>query len=238
MYGWRARIGLMVPSSNTTMESEIGRHVPEGVSLHVARFTIVDADPDDYREMEARNEVERCADLLADVDPDVVIYGSTAGSFLEGLGYETTMETRLRETAGVPGIATGASIKRAFDALDLKSLVVVTPYPKWFNDKETEYLEESGYDVVELVGREIEQNTDIGSQPPNRAYRQARAIDDADADGVFISCTNYRSFEIIGPLEQDLGKPVVTSNQAALWDGLRTAGIEDSGIELGSLFDE
>ena len=134
----------------------------------------------------------------------------------------------------MPAVATAASIKRAFDALDLESLAIATPYIQDLNDREEQFLGEAGYKVVDLRELGLEANAAIGSQTPENAYRQVRKLDHGDADGVFVSGTNYRTFEIIEQLEDDLDKPVVTSNQATLWDAMRNAGVD---LPLGRLFE-
>lgn len=234
MYGWRSRLGLIVPSSNTTNEPEFYRRLPEGVSLHTARMHLEEANAQALERM--ADEVERCADLLSTANVDAIAYGCTTGSLVKGAGYDEEIESRLTEAANVPAVATAASIKRALDALEVQSLAITTPYIQDLNDREQKFLDDAGYEVVDITGLELEPNYDIGSQRPEVAYRKAKALDHQNADGVFISCTNYRTFEIIEQLEADLGKPVVTSNQATLWDVLRRMDV-NVDLSLGSLFD-
>jgi maleate isomerase len=126
MYGWRGRLGLVVPSSNTTNEPEFHRHLPEGVSLHAARMHLEDATADALEAM--ADEVERCADLLDTADVDAVAYGCTTGSLVKDAGHDEEIRSRIAERIEVPAVATAASVKRAFDALDLRSLAIATPY--------------------------------------------------------------------------------------------------------------
>lgn len=233
MYGWRTRLGLVVPSSNTTNEPEFYEHLPEGVSLHTARMRLEDATADELERM--ADEIERCVDLLSTADVDVLAYGCTTGSLVKGDGYDEEIEARLSDAAGVPAVATAASVKRAFDALGVDSVAVATPYVEDLNDRERAFLEAAGYEVTEMSWLDIGPNLDIGAQTPQTAYRQAASVDTDDAGGVFVSCTNYRTFDVIEQLEADLGKPVVTSNQATLWDALRTVGL-DVDLGLGQLF--
>lgn len=234
MYGWRTRLGVIVPSSNTTNEPEFYRYVPDGVSVHTARMRLSDANAADLEAM--AEDIERCGALLATADVDVVAYGCTTGSLVKGPGYDEDIEARLSDAVGAPAVATAAAVKRAFDTLDIERVAITTPYIEDLNERETAFLEAAGYDVLAIDGLDLEPNLDIGAQLPETAYREARAIDTPDAEGVFISCTNYRTFECIEPLETDLGKPVVTSNQATLWNALRRAGIE-SDLPLGTLFE-
>lgn len=234
MNGWRGRLGLIVPSSNTTNEPEFYRTLPEGVSLHTTRMRLEDADAENLVDM--ANEIERCVELLATADVDAVAYGCTTGSLVKGSGYDEEIESRIEAEADAAGVATAAAIKRAFDALGLDSLAITTPYIDDLNRREEEFLEEAGYEVVDMTGLGIRSNLEIGEQRPETAYREARKLD-IDADGVFVSCTNYRTFEIIEPLERDLGLPVVTSNQATLWDALRRLDVEPPEEAPGRLFE-
>ena len=234
MNGWRTRLGLIVPSSNTTNEPEFYDSLPDGVSLHTARMRLEDTTADDLEQM--AGEIARCADLLSTANVDVVAYGCTTGSLVKGHGYDEEIESRLSAATEVPAVATAASVKRAFAVLNLDSVAIATPYIDNLNKKEKNFLEERGYEVTAISGLQISQNVKIGAQYPETAYREARTVNTSDADGMFLSCTNYRTFEIINQLETDLGKPVVTSNQATLWDALRIANV-DVTLDLGRLFE-
>lgn len=238
MYGWRARVGLIIPSSNTTNEPEFAGVLPEGVSLHTARMYLTENEPDELETMTA--DVERCGELLATANVDVLAYGCTTGSLVKGSGYDEEIERRLEETTGIVSVATAASIKRAFDALGVDRIAIATPYEQELDERERRFLEDAGYDVAEIRGLGIRMNTEVGAQPLMRSYRQAsdliKRLSDA-VDAIFISCTNYRTFETIPLLEEDTGVPVVTSNQATLWDALRRANVSTTGLELGRLFE-
>lgn len=235
MYGEEGRVGLVVPSSNTTNEPEFVRALPDGVSLHASRMRLADVDAESLSAM--ADDATECASLLATADVDVIAYGCTTGSLVHGPGYDEDIEARLETAAGVPAVATAASIKRAFDALDVESIAVTTPYIEDLNRREAEFLESAGYDVVDIDGLGLSSNLEIGAQEPETAANAARNVDDPAADAVFISCTNYRTFEIIPELERELDKPVVTSNQATLWDALNQLDTDvRPTIDLGQLF--
>lgn len=230
MYGWRARIGLMTPSVNTTTEPEFSRNLPDGVSLHTARVPLTGGTTAGIERMRAG--IDRCAELLADASVDVVALGCTSGTFFE----EERIESRISEPTGVPAVATAASLKRAFDALGIESVTISTPYTDELNDLEVEFMEESGYDVVAIDGLGIEDGLRMGRASPESVYRQAVETSCPTADAHVISCANYRTFEVVGAIEADIGKPVLTSNGVVLWDALRTVGIGD-GLDLGTLFE-
>jgi len=228
MNGWRARIGLVVPSSNTTAEPEFTTVSPAGVSVHAARMPLENVTADDLDTM-ADRAIE-CAELLRHADVDVVAYACTTGSLIHGHGFDAELEAEIEATAGCPAVATALSVERALDALDCRRIALATPYIDDLTRREVEYVEESGREVVAVDGREIEANTDIGSLAPEDAYRQVKTLfEDTNAnepDGVFLSCTNYPSLSAIDLLEDDLELPVVTSNMATIWDTLQTLDVD------------
>jgi maleate isomerase len=235
MYGKDGRLGLVVPSSNTTNEPEFAGALPDGVSLHASRMRLADVDAESLSAM--ADDATECASLLATADVDVVAYGCTTGSLVHGPGYDEDIEAHLEAEAGVPAVATAASIKRAFDELGVDSVAVTTPYIDDLNRREADFLEAAGYDVVAIDGLGLSSNTEIGAREPETAANAARNVDDPAAEAVFISCTNYRTFEIIPQLERELDKPVVTSNQATLWNALHEMkGDVRPTIDLGQLF--
>lgn len=237
MFGWRARVGLIVPATNAVNAPEWRDHLPEGVSLHTARMSQPPgADIAALDEMVTN--YEGAAERLGQAEVDVVAFGCTTGSLFKGYGYETEIETTMQEAADVPAVATSGSIQRAFEALGVESLAVVTPYIEELNEKEREFLTDAGFTVTQIDGLGIEEAIDIGKRPADESYRHARGLEPIDADALFISCTAYRTFEHIRYLEHDLDVPVVSSNQATLWDTLRTVGVDYSDIELGRLFEE
>lgn len=236
MYGWRARIGLICPTTNTVNETEWHTHLPDGVSLHSGLMELEKVDVEGLNELnEGPEGYKKAAEKLKEKELDVIAYGGTSASMLQsGLGER--IEENLENIAGCSGVATSAAVKRAFSSLDLQSIAVATPYIDEVNERVEDYIESEGYHVTCLDGKGIKTPTNIGKQSPKTAYRQAKKVNNPDADGIFISCTDYRTFDIIDSLESDLGKPVVTSNQATLWNSLQAANIDCSDLELGELF--
>lgn len=232
MYGWRARIGLIVPSLNTTAESEFGAHLPDGVSVHTARLKLEAGNTEELRDM--TDELDPCCGRLATADVDVITLGCTTSSILNG---PEDLEARITDRFDVPSVTTAASIGRALSALDARRIAVATPYVDRLNDIERDYLAEQGFEVTAFDGLGIETGQAIGERFPESAYRQARAMDLGNAEALVISCANYRTAEIHEALEADLDLPVVTSNQATLWDTLAHLGTDPQNAGYGRLFD-
>lgn len=236
MYGWRGRIGLLVPSTNTVNEPEFYRHLPPGVSVHTARIPYEESRVEKQQQM--IDQMQPYARDLVSANVDILVFGCTSGSLVNGPGHEEKIERILTDIGGgIPAVATAASILRAFDALDLDSIAVLTPYPDELDKREREFIEAAGHTVVTIGGPSVYSGEKKGDFTPETVYRLACELDSPDADGLFVSCTNFRTAEIIPKLEADLDKPVVTSNQATLWDALTTLGVDCADIPLGSLFE-
>lgn len=237
MYGWRARIGVLTVSSDRTTENEYRRALPEGVALHGGRLLLPEGklEPAGLEAMieEANTEAEK----LRTADVDVIALAMTSASFREGAGYARELEAELEERVGVPVRAAAASATRALDALGIESVAVHTPYVESINQLLEAYLTDSGYDVIDVRGLGLETDSEIGARVPEGTYREVKELRFDEADGVFISCTGYRTFEAIPVLEADLSMPVISANQATVWDVLNTAGISDPAIPLGRLFE-
>lgn len=236
MYGWRGRLGLIVPSSNTTMEMELHDYLPEGVSLHTSRMPLRNVTEEELLKMSAL--AVESARLLKDAGVELILYGCTSGSFIGGENFEKELETKIEDEVNIPVVSTSTAIVEALKILDAQSLLVITPYTAEINEREKEFLEANSFEVLDIRGFGIEENLQIGRLEPYEAYRLAKASFIEEADAIFISCTNLRTFEIIHALERDLGLPVVTSNQASLWLALREMDVMDRIPELGKLFTE
>ena len=234
MYGWRLRIGLIVPSSNTTMEPEFYRVCPEGVSIHTARVPLEEVTPDALVKM--ADYVLDAAKMLETADVNVIVYGCTSGTLIGGVEWERELTSKIERKTGVETITTASAVVQALKALDMKRVVVATPYIDKINELEKKFLEEHGVKVLFIKGLGIVKNIEIGKLAPWISYRLAKEVFKPEADGIFISCTNFRTLEIIEKLERDLGKLVVTSNQASIWAALRT--IKESIEGYGKLLRE
>jgi len=234
MYGWRARIGLIVPSSNTTMEEEFRKILPEGVSIHISRIRLRTVTRKELIEME--KGIDKAANELSDAEADIIVFGCTTGSLVGGYGYDIKLSKRIEKVSGRPALTTSTAVINAFKALNIKKVSVATPYIDELNIDEKRFFEDNGFKVVDIKGLGLRNNIDIGKQPPNVSYRLAKSLNLNGVECVFISCTNFRTIEIIRPLEMDLGIPVVTSNQATFWYTFKKLGIMYKNDLLGKLF--
>lgn len=237
MYGWRACVGLVVPGVNTVMETEFGTYLPEGVTPHAARLESVPELTVEHLSG-VYPDLDDAATRLAEADIDCCAYGLgiTPASVTGGATHDDEVESRIRAATGVEGVAGSRSLRRALDALDASRVAMLTPYTDDVNDYLVDHADDWGYDIVSVEGFRVSRGRDIRERTVETVYRQTRALDHGDADAVVIGGTNQRSGPVLATLEADLGKPVVSANQAILWDVLRRLEIGAS-VEWGALFE-
>lgn len=237
MAGRKFRIGLLVPSSNTTLEVEFWRSVPAGVSVHSSRLEIRETTLAGLTAMD--KELDHSVDLLATAGVDLICYGCTTGSLREGIEQESVLQRRIEERAGVPTVTTASAVVNELRRLEVRRLAVATPYIEELNVKEQEYLESAGFQVVGIEGLGIRENLDIGRCLPEQAASLGRAVMAAhpEAEALFISCTNFPTMQILGPLSNELRKPVVSSNEATILSALAWGGFSRDPLRLVARFE-
>lgn len=236
MYGWRAKLGVMVPSSNGTMEPDYQKVNIDGVAFFYSRIKITGENKEEIENM--FNQVPRAAKELADECVDIIAFGCTGGSFIGGLDYDKKIIENIEKTTDIKGTTTSTAVIKALKVLDLKKIIAVTPYPDFLNEKEIEFLEGNGFKVLKIKGLGFTVPKDEEEFHPGKIYRMIKEMYTTDIDGVFISCTNFRGMDVINALETDLNVPVVTSNQATLWDMLRLVGVNEKIENCGRLLRE
>lgn len=233
---WRARIGYVLLAMEQTIEDDVFRLTPPGVGSHFSRVPMPNAVTVENL-LAVADELPRAAALiLPEVTLDAITYACTSGSLVVG-------EERVQEqlAKGAPGAKTTSLVTgaiRALHTLKTKRVVIATPYLDEINVLEGEYFNKRGLEVLEIQGLNITNDEDIVRVSPTYMRDFARSLDHPEADAIFISCGALRVLDIIEDLEQLVGKPVVTSNQAMVWDALRLAGIADRIEGYGCLFRE
>jgi len=235
MYGWRGRIGLLVPSANTVVEPEFAAMAPAGVHAFASRMLNLRADVDDNHAMLAH--AERAATELGRLKPDVVAFACTSGSFVDGVSGQEALRRSLERAAGCPAVTTTGAVAAALRDLGVTRISMATPYLDEVNEREVAFLQAEGFQVLKFKGLQIADAFSIGQVEPSEVYRLARSVVTPEAEALFISCTNFRTIEVIDALEQDTGLPVVTSNQTTFWACLETVNCQESIIGYGRLLE-
>jgi maleate isomerase len=169
--------------------------------------------------------------------PDIILFACTIGSFLGGQGYDEEISAKITQATGIQSITTASTVLEAIQSLGLKKITLISPYPEGTGIKEKEFLEKSilGLKVLTMKHLGVISSFEKNLLLPSSAYRVARETIVREADGLFISCTAWRTIEIIESLEKDLQIPVITSTQASLWACLKRCHVRGS-VKFGQLF--
>jgi maleate cis-trans isomerase len=233
----KARIGLIIPSSNRMTEAQFHRYAPAGVAVHVARVQMTGRHKKPIAAL--LTEVGRAASSLGDARCDPVVFHCTGTAMAEGREGEVALVRRVAKDSGAVAFSTAQAIVDALKSLGLRRVVLFSPYPQATNDHEREFLAEHGIEVVRDVALDVGSSDDYIRVPVARWIELAREHARVPADGYFLSCTNTTQIEAIETVERETGKPAVNSNQATLWAALKQIG-GLSGIPripgLGRLF--
>ena len=233
MYGWRMRMGHIYPSGGITGEQELAKMAPEGVAIHTTRVKFSRATYE--QDLRMGDYVEDAALLLADARVDIIAFNCTMASLIKGHGYDKELIARMTEITRIPATTSTTAVLAALERLQVRKLVLVTPYLDQMNEIEAAFLEAQGYQVLAKRGLGIQDPFDQGSVSPAAWYRLVKELRDPAADLYFISCAGIEVVEIIDALEADLQKPVITSNQALLWDCLHRTGVGQQMQGFGTL---
>jgi maleate cis-trans isomerase len=216
------RIGLLVPSSNSTVEVEFYRALPQDVSLHVGRLPITQVNPESIAGMVDPLESE--SKKLASADVDVIVLGAAAPSFLKGMGYDREMSQRIAQASGKPATTASTALLQALSALGAKRIALGTAYSTKVNEIAIEFLRANGIEVVKTECLGHVDNLEIGRLDARSAYDLGRRIACPEAQAIAFLCTNWQSMAIIDQLETDTALPVLSSTQFSLWAALKTVG--------------
>ena len=227
MIGWRARLGFLVPPGNPTVEMEMIALMPEGVSVHFGRMVAYGVpgslDGQAERNRTMIEHLDGSVALLAMVKPDIIVVGHTATSYHLGRDREAELLARLTQAAGVRVVTAFGAVVAALERLGVRRVALGAPYSAETTAQGRAHLEAHGFAVARSDN--LKGVTNIYDETAERAYRLARSVDTAEAEAVFLSGTGMPTLPVLAMLEQDLKKPVISSNLAMMWHVLRQCGV-------------
>jgi maleate isomerase len=221
-------IGVVTPF-DFALDRELWRWAPDDVSLYLTRlpFFTTPVTVEMAVACGDRRAVRRATRDVLTPEPDVVIYACTSGSFVDGAAGEEVLR-RTMEDAGAPAArTTSGALIAALKVLGVSRLAIATPYVEPVTRRLVAYLAEHGVSTVSSQGLGLLGN--IWRVTYSQVVEIVRAADDPAAEALFISCTNVPTYDLIEPLEQALGKPVLTANQVTMWAALRAMGRDAVG---------
>jgi len=232
----KQRIGLLVPSSNSTQEPEFLQMLPESVSLHVARLSLSRIDPDST--VSIVSELDKESRKLADAAVDIVVLAATAPSTRLGKGYDAQLIRRMEEASGKPATTAATAMLDAFATLGLRRVALAAAWSETTNKWVAAFLESHGIEVPSQAALGVVSNNEVGRLHPDTAFELGRKVDCKAADAVFLACGNWWTASIVDSLERLIAKPVLTTNTMTVWHALKKLGVREGATGFGRLLRE
>lgn len=209
-------IGVIAPF-DLALERELWRWAPLEVSLHLAR-TPYEPVPVSLAMAELVSDATHLTAATRNVlhvEPEVVAYLCTSGSFIKGIEYERSLRETICRAGAANAVTTSGALLEAIGHLGITNLSIMTPYDEILTGKLRDFLAEAGCAVVRS------DHLGLGGGIWKVNYRtiaeRILGADDPRAEAIFVSCTNLPTYDIIEPLEKVLGKPILTANQLTMW---------------------
>ena len=217
-------IGVIAPF-DLALERELWRWAPLEVSFHLARTPYEPVPVSlEMAELVSRPQHLQTAtrDILG-VEPEVVAYLCSSGSFVHGVSGEAALREAILAAGAPAAVTTSGALAEAVRELSLSRVSVMTPYDADLTDRLVAFLAELGVRV--LRSHHLGLGGGIWKVNYRTVAERILDADDPQAEAVFVSCTNLPTYDIITPLEQRLGKPVLTANQLTVWACLGRMGL-------------
>lgn len=240
------RIGQIVPSSNTTMETEIPAmlrarepHFPERFTFHSSRMRMQKVTKEELTAMDAASD--RCALELSDGRMDVLGYACLVAIMSQGLGYHRASEKRLHEVTlangkPAPVVSSAGALVEGLQALGAKKISVLTPYMKPLTQMVVDYIEHEGFQVMDSLSLEIADNLEVGAQDPLAPSRLVSRLNTQGVDVVVLSaCVQMPSLASIQIVEDQLGLPVISASVCTAYTMLKRLGLSTHVPGAGTL---
>lgn len=217
------RIGIIVPF-DFPYDREYWRYTPDNVSLAVTRTPFISGPVTVEGVMKVGDDVmvaEATRSLVA-VRPAAVVYACTSGSFVRGVGGEQALVNAMLAAGARRAVTTSGAAVAALRSLGVRRVGIAAPYVGEITDRLVRFFAESGLEAVSCEFLGLDESAEVVSGA--ETIELIAAADRADAEAVFVACTNLETFDLIPEVEAKLGKPVLTANQVTMWGALEAAG--------------
>ncbi|EIN02753.1 Asp/Glu/hydantoin racemase [Paraburkholderia hospita] len=241
------RIGQIVPSSNTTMETEIPAMLTsryelfpdERFTFHSARMRMMHVTPEELKKMDV--DSDRCALELSDARCDVLAYACLVAIMCQGAGYHRTSESRLKKTvesngAPTPIVSSAGALVEGVKTMGFRRVAIITPYMKPLTQQVVDYIQSEDIEVTDSISLEVSDNLAVGRLDPLNLIGHADRLDISNADAVVLSaCVQMPSLPAIQAVEDRLGKPVLSAATSTVYRILKTLGLNTQVPNAGYL---
>jgi maleate isomerase len=200
-------------------------------SIHAQR--IKHTDDSEKSLLWLSTQAPQAAELLSHAKVQAICHGCTASGFLKTPQDDLDQAKELTAQTQIPCVTSASSIVGALRAVSAQKISVASPYEPWLNERVKIYLELAGFEVLAIAGLGTQAHGSISAPViKTLAYEVMRT----NTEALFISCSNFRTLGLITELENELGRPVITSNQASMWGALRSMNDLRTIKHAGKLF--
>ena len=236
-----AKIGVLVPFTNTNLEPDLTQMCPPGCTLHFQRMGGYDVDEIPGADQMAglgASDISHDLRMIAGVRPDVVLYGCTSATLTHGPAFDRDLASRIKAGSGALSFTAAGALVASIQAVGACHVGFSSPYVGEINDQAVRFLAENGIETVKRadIGRDLG-NYGQGELTPDEVYDLALKANNAKVQAIVLSCTDMRSVEAIPRIEAAIGKPVISSNQALMFATCKALRLERRANLPGTLFD-
>lgn len=238
--GYRSKMAVIVPSTNTVVEHDMSMLRPHGITFHTGRMYIERPDltsDEDFTGLLAqiRASIDVALRDVMTAKPDYLVMGMSAETFWGGVEGSRAFEQRVEAATGLK-MSTGATSTRvALEHMGVRRIAVISPYQPIADENVTRFYEESGFDVVKFHGLRCPSATAIAEVTEDRLRQIILDLNDEDIDAIVQVGTNMSMVRLSDEAERWLKKPVLAINAVVLWHALRANGFNDRIDGAGSL---
>ncbi|QFT75460.1 Asp/Glu racemase [Ruegeria sp. THAF33] len=236
-----AKIGVLVPFTNTNLEPDMEMLRPPNTTIHFQRmggYDVNEIPGSDQMAGLGASDISHDLRMISGVRPDVVLYGCTSATLTHGPSFDAELAQQIKSESGALSLTAAGSLIAAIKALGATKVGFSSPYLGEINAQAMDFMAQNGIETVRCadVGRKLG-NYGQGELTPDDVYELACQADHPQAQAIILSCTDMRSVEAIDRIEATLGKPVVTSNQAMMFCLMRALNLPRHDALPGRLFD-
>ena len=239
--GWRMKLGVVAPATNSVVQPELDDMRPRGVTNQLARVTIPDTPVDSPEQLSAvtqkiREDVEHAIDAVMECTPSAVVMAMGVETIWDGVHSPSELQAHFERRAGVPVVlgwlACVAAIRKYGG---VHRLGVLTPYMPAGDAQVRRFFTDAGFEVVNLLGLRSSSPALMAHEPFERLRRAARDVDDQSIELIVQVGSNLPFASVAADAERWLNKPVLAVNTCSYWYALRQFGIQDKLDGFGSL---
>ena len=227
--------GVLIPSTNTTVEIEYSRLLPASLQVHVGRLLSSGTGP---FAPSRDDDIDYQAKLLGTAKVEVISLAQTSASLFAN-DYDANVTQRMSAAANCPAITSAQAVGQSVQALGARRIALVSPYSPPVIERAKRYYEDKfGLEVVALEGFAATDSYMIGKLGPENARDAFARINRPEIEVLVVPGGNFPTMPFIPEWEREFGKPVITTNQAALWAMMRLMGVREPLAGLGRLLSQ